>query len=147
MASMTRGTALVPTVAGVVALTGQQGLANIPEATELTLTDLLITASDYMYDRLKSQGIDPTALTNAEIYERCVAWHFLSILAESGLFFGDDDTEQGARYLARAEAYCDAVTPETSDGEVASDTPVVGNINKYPLLRSKYHYNKRSTLR
>ena len=144
---MTRGTALVPTVAGVVKLTGQQGLANIPEASELTLTDLLITASDYMFDKLKSKGVDPTALTNAEIYERCVAWHFLSILAESGLFFGDDDPDQGARYLARAEAYCEAVTPETSAGEVASDTPALGNLNKLPLLYDNSHYNKRSTLR
>ena len=144
MASMTRGTALVPTVAGVVALTAHQGLANIPEAAEVTLTDVLVSASDAVYDKIQGQGVDPTTLTNAEVYERCVAWHFLSILAETGVF-GDDEND-GARYMARAEAYCESVVPLTSESTVAANLPQMGNMHKTPLFAKNKFYDKRADL-
>lgn len=81
---MTRGTALVASVARVVQLTGVQGLPNLETDGELTVTDLLVTASDAIYDQLASEGVDPTDLANSEVYERAVAWHFLAILVING---------------------------------------------------------------
>ena len=81
---MTRGTALVATVARVVQLTGQQDLANLETGSELTLTELLVEASDAIYDQLEALGVDPTTLTNQLVYERAVAWYMLGNLAMLG---------------------------------------------------------------
>jgi len=78
--AMTRGTALVATVARVVQLTGRQDLANLETDGELTLTDVLVTASDAIFDQLEANGVDPTALTNQLIYESAVAHHFHALL-------------------------------------------------------------------
>lgn len=83
---MTRGQALVATVARVVELTGRTSLENLEvgDPPELDLESLLVTASDAIYDRLTADGIDPTALINQEVFERPVAWHFLALLAAHG---------------------------------------------------------------
>lgn len=85
MAAMTRGTALVANIAAVAALTGQADLAALEDDSELTVATLLIAASDAIYDQLKGDGIDPTDLDNAEVFERAVAWHFLATLSKLGM--------------------------------------------------------------
>lgn len=80
MASMTRGTKLVTTTARVTQLTGVQKLSNLEVGGGITLTDLLLVASDAIYDQLVREGETPSSMTNAEVYESAVAWHFLARL-------------------------------------------------------------------
>ena len=61
-----RGHALVPSVVRVVQLTGAQDLKNLEASGELNLADLLVTASDAIFDRLVADGLDPRVLANAE---------------------------------------------------------------------------------
>ena len=77
---MTRGTALVLTVARVTQLTGVQKLANLEVGSGITLTDLLVTASDAIYDQLERDGESPDEITNQTVFEKAVAWHFLALL-------------------------------------------------------------------
>jgi hypothetical protein len=81
---MTRGTALVATALRVTQLTGIQFLANLEAGAGITLTDLLTTASDAIYDQLDREGESPADLDNEEVYEKAVAWHFLAILVLGG---------------------------------------------------------------
>lgn len=83
---MTRGTPLVATVARVVQLTGVQGIPNLETGAggALTATDLLTSASDAIYDQLKMEGETPASMTNSEVYERAVAWHFVATLVIGG---------------------------------------------------------------
>lgn len=85
MSAMTRGVALVDNVGRVMVLTGRQGLANLEADGETSLPDLLISASDAIYDQLSGDNVDPTDLANAEVYERAVAWHFLALLVAHAL--------------------------------------------------------------
>lgn len=116
---MTRGSALVASIAAVVKLTGVQGLSSLEDAGELTVADLLKSASDIVYDRLEGDGIDPTALTNQTAYEQTVAWEFCSILGESGYLPQAEGDEDGlSRYRARAERHYKLVRPKTSDADM-----------------------------
>jgi len=122
---MTRGTALVATVARVVQLTGVLDLANLESDSELTLTDLLTTASDAIFDRLEADGIDPTALSNQTRFERAVAWEFLSILYSGGLLRAGADEPVGeafARSRLNVDRYYDQVRPATSGDDPARPT-------------------------
>ena len=74
--AINRGTALVATVLEVAQLTGMAGLDNL-SSSELVLTDVLVTASDTIHDRLKGDGVDP-ALLNADPFKRAVAYQFLA---------------------------------------------------------------------
>lgn len=103
---MTRGVALVATVADVVRLTQQTSLANLETDGELDLAAALITASDTIYDKLEVDGIDPTALTNEVVFERAVAWRLLAGLANLGHFSageGERSQEFYDRFLAHSE--------------------------------------------
>lgn len=91
---MVRGTALVATVARAVELTGRTTLPNLEAGGELDLTDILLTASDAIYDRLTADGIDPTDLSNAEVFERPVAWHFLALLAAQGFLSEEGQAQE-----------------------------------------------------
>lgn len=134
---MARGTPLVATIAAVVKLTGQQSLDQIVNlSSELTMTDLLTTASDVIYDKIEQAGIDPTLLTNQQVYERAVAWHFLSILAESGALNtgGEGPTETADRYELKSARYFAEVLPKSSADDVSrmgsESIPRIGNIHK-----------------
>ena len=139
---MTRGTALVATVADVAKLTGQAHLDNLNEDGELDLDDLLVTASDAIYDRLDADGRDPTALTNPEIYRRVVAWHFLALLAALGHFSGGEgerSQEFHDRFMALSDRYYEQFTrPRVGpDSPSRSDvgTPIVGNVTPRQIFR------------
>lgn len=80
---MTRGTALVTSVARVMALTAVQDLSGLASA-DFVIADQLIIASDIVYDRLVADGVDPTALSNADHYERTVAWVFVGRCCSAG---------------------------------------------------------------
>ena len=80
--AMTRGTALVATIAAVVDLTGVQDLSNLEADSELTVANLLVSASDAIYDQIEASVIDPTTLTNEEVYERAVASHAIALLVQ-----------------------------------------------------------------
>jgi len=144
---MARGTPLVATTAAVVVLTGQQGIDNIPFAAELTITDLLTTASDVIYDKLEQAGIDPTLLTNQQVYERAVAWHFLSILAEAGLLSVDGESAQEAadRYELKSNRYFREVLPKSSEDDVSrmgsESIPRVANLYRDSKVNGKYFYD------
>lgn len=130
---MTRGTALVTTVARVVQLTGQQDLANLESSGQLTVTDLLVTASDTIYDRLEGDGVDPTLLTNETAYERAVAWELLSSLFALG-YIGEDPQSDFERAQASVERHYAMVKPKTSAADAGrranEAVPVLGNFEQ-----------------
>lgn len=127
-----RGVPLVPTVARLVQLTGAQDLKNLEATGELKLTDLLVTASDGIFDRLLSDGIDPGALTMPEAYERAVAFTFLGILAAQSYLDGKEDAGTASqRHFALADRFYEHVRPKTgrSGPRAAGDgLPVVWNV-------------------
>lgn len=136
---MTRGTALVLTRARVVQLTGVQDLANLEADAELALTDLLVSASDAIYDQLDGDGIDPTKLSNEEVYERAVAWHFLALLAIGGYMpvpanlEPPRNAEGQADPFAWSDPHYKRVQPRLSEGDTPARAglpiPRVRNVN------------------
>jgi hypothetical protein len=78
--SWARGTSIVADLARVAQLTGQQDLANLEAGGEITIAQLLISASDSIYDQLQADGVDPTGITNETVYEEVVAWNLLARL-------------------------------------------------------------------
>ena len=149
MSSMTRGTALVATVARVTQLTGVQKLANLETGGELTLTDLLESASDAIYDQLVREGESPDDMTNAEVYESAVAWHFLARLVILGYIALPPGLEQPrnaegqADPFAWSDVYLKRVKPLYSGDE---DSPAaagerfgsVGNISDTALYGADF---------
>lgn len=110
--SWSRGTAIVTSIAQVTQLTGAQGLANLED--DLTATDLLLTASKEIYDRLVRDGLDPTdfAAETIDAFERAVAYTFLHHLSKHGhLGGGDADPE---RFVTEAERQYLNVRPKSS---------------------------------
>jgi hypothetical protein len=124
---MTRGTPLVATTAEVTQLTGQSGIDNLDEDGELEVDDILLTASDAIYDRLDADGIDPTTLTNPEVYRRVVAWHFLALLAALGHFSageGERSAEFFDRFMGLSDRYYEQFTrPRLSSGDSPARSP------------------------
>lgn len=128
-----RGVALVPTVKRVVQLTGVQDLKNLESSGELRLEELLLTASDAVFDRLTVDGVDPTTLTNAEVYERAVAYLFLGALAAQAYLDGREDAATvSQRHFELAERFYEQVKPRLTTGReprTAKDgLPVVVNL-------------------
>lgn len=154
---MTRGTALVATKARVVQLTGVQELAGLEASGELTLTDLLESASDAIYDQIEGDGIDPTALTNEEVYERAVAWHFLAVLVIVGYMQLPAGMEPPRNDQGQADPYAwsnphyQRVRPKLSTADaphVASQSvPRVGNITRRPLYGCPSFYDDLPNVR
>ena len=91
--SFRRNWPLVPSVERVVQLTGRTDLRNLEASGELALADLLLSASNTIYDRIQHvHKIAPERLKNPEVYENAVAWQFLAVLAEAGSL-GDELAE------------------------------------------------------
>jgi hypothetical protein len=112
-----RGKALVPTVARVVQLTGAQDLRNLEATGELKLEELLVTASDSVFDHLVSDGVDPVLLVNPEVYERAVAYTFLAVLAAQSYLDGNEDSATvSQRHFALADRFYDQVKPRLARG-------------------------------
>ena len=136
--AITRGTALVATVLEVAQLTGMAGLDNL-SSSELVLTDVLVTASDTIHDRLKGDGVDP-ALLNADPFKRAVAYQFLAILSAVGHVRtpGEDPDITTTRFVAMADrAYKDAPVDTTSGDEPRSAgeaLPAIGNLSELPNI-------------
>lgn len=128
-----RGVPLVPTVARLVQLTGAQDLKNLEASGELKLPDVLVTASDGIFDRLASDGIDPGALVTPEAYERAVAFTFLGILAAQSYLDGKEDASAASsRYFALADRFYEQVRPRAgrSGPRAAGDgLPIVRNLD------------------
>ncbi len=111
-----RGTALVPDVARVAQLTGATDLSNLESTGELRLADLLVSASDAIYDRLLVEGVVPHA-ADPRRFERAVAFQFLGLLAAQGHVFGEGETSEIAtlRFLELSERYYDQVRDQRDD--------------------------------
>ena len=111
--TMNRGVSLIASLREVSQLTGQvtRGL----ESPDLSLSDLLVSASDIVYDRLEGDGVDPTALESAP-FKKVVAYTFLAMLAASGLLrtAAEDPESVSARYLAMADRFYDQAPTRTT---------------------------------
>lgn len=134
-----RGVALVPSVRRVVELTSAMDLRNLEATGELRLEDLLVTASDAIFDRLVVDGIRPEALRNPEVYERAVAFQFLGLLAAQGYLGGQEDPETvSKRQLALSDRYYEQVRPQLTKGNeprtATEGLPWVVNIPHWGLL-------------
>lgn len=124
-----RGVPLVPTVARLVQLTGAQDLKNLEASGELKLADLLVTASDAVFDRLLADGIDPATLVAPEVYERAVAFMFLGILAAQSYLDGEEEAAAVARrHFELADRFYDQVKPRTTTPGLSREVPVVRNV-------------------
>lgn len=98
-----RGRPLVSTLARVVQLTGATDLRNLEAQGELSLEDLLVSASDAVLDRAAADGVEGLP---PELFERAVAFQFLGLLAAQGYLAGDDGTEGATqRFLALSDRY------------------------------------------
>jgi hypothetical protein len=126
--AITRGSALIAE-ADIVNLTGRQDLARLETGAEFDRAALLITATDWVYDRLVALGIDPSLLSNQTSYERAVARYFIFLLAEGGYLSGEDP----AVLEERAEKAFDEVRPTLSSGDEGINTagavPAIGNFD------------------
>ncbi len=122
---------LVPSVERVVQLTTRTDLKNLEASGELNLADVLVSASNAIHDALEKRGYAPERITNPEIYERAVAWHFLAVLAESGAL-GD---EQAEPLFARSDRYFEDVLPllEPDEPVAIEGVPEVANPTDPPF--------------
>ena len=131
--AITRGTALVATLKAVAQLTGQAGLDAL-ETSELVLADVLVSASDVVFDRLKGDGVDPALLTTSSAFERVAAWTFLGILAATGHVRtpGEDPETTAARFQALADKYYAEAPVDLSSGDepahAGHGVPSLGNM-------------------
>lgn len=148
MASMTRGTALVSTVAQATQLTGYQELANLEIGSGITLTDVLTTASDTVYDRLVSDGIDPTDLSNGEIFERAVAWAFIEILTAGGyLAVGNESNSEALDRVTRMfEQSYQRVRPSLTSDANEGRNPNEGPIHVANFEADMVYHNRSSSI-
>lgn len=150
---MTRGTPLVSDIAAVVVLTGQQDLANLETGSELTVADLLTSASDAIYDQLEGDGVDPTLLTNQEVYERAVAWFFLATLVMQAYIplpegLEPPKNEQGqADAYAWSDSYYNRVRPKLSSGDsprtAGEVVPQIANTTRKPRFGRNEFWSER----
>lgn len=116
MSAFQRGVALVPSLARVVQLTGAQDLRNLEVSGELKLEDLLVTASDGIFDRLVADGVDPSRLANPEVYERAIAYAFLAVLAAQSYLDGQEDAATvSQRHFALSDRFYEQVKPRLRD--------------------------------
>ena len=133
---MTRGGKLVPDVATITKLTGVPLLGNLEIQGDLTLDDVLVTANDWVHDKLEGKG-DPTKLTNEDRYERAVAWYFLSVLARTDSV---DEPETEMSFLEIAKEEFNEIRSQFSDSDDArkgnEGIPRVGNMSTSPLFGS-----------
>lgn len=148
-----KGTALpgITTIANVVDLTGQTDLANLEVDGELSIADLLVTASDTIRRQLVGDGIDPSLLTNEDDYKDAVAWHMLARLVIRGLLPVPDgqeyprNTEGQADPYAWSDVYYKRIRPELSSGDEPGRSgrsiPRVANVNRYPRFGSRDFYD------
>ncbi len=136
--AISRGTALVSTVREVTQLTGMGGLDGL-SSPELVLTDLLTTASDTIFDRLRGDGIDPTLL-DSDPFKRSIAYTFLALLAAVGHVRapGEDPDLTTNRFVQMADrAYKDAPVDTSSGDEpraAGEGLPAIGNLSELPAL-------------
>ena len=145
--AMTRGVALVANIAAVVALTSEQDLSNLEAGSELTVANLLVTASDAIFDQLRADNVDPTLLTNEEVYERAVAWHALAILVIRKYIPLPEGLEPPKNDLGHADPYTwsdiyySRVRPELSTGDEPSRAgqvvPRIANIRINPIINPR----------
>jgi hypothetical protein len=159
---MTRGVALVANIAAVVALTGEQDLANLEADSELTVATLLVSASDAIFDQLQADDVDPTLLSNQVVYERAVAWHFLAILVIRKYLPLPEGLEPPKNEIGHADPYTwsdpfySRVRPLLTTGDEPSRAgqvvPRVGNLRPNPIInrnriRGGSYYGDRPTKR
>lgn len=97
-----RGLALVSTTQRVVHLTGATDLRNLEASGELQIPELLVTASDAIYDRLRADGAEPSAMPHSAVYERAVAFQCLGLLASHGHLGGEAASD---RFFALSDRY------------------------------------------
>ena len=128
-----RDVPLVPTLERFVQLVPLADLRNLEASGELSMEELLRSASAAIYDKVRARGIPPERVVNAEIYERAVAEQLLGVLAEAG-YLGDVDAEV---HFARAEEYL-AVHPDLAEGDSPRVTdegiPAVQNPTDPPFM-------------
>ena len=142
--AIVRGTALAGLVEGdLVKLTGRQDLANLEADAELDLADMLVTASDWVYDRLTKAGVDPSLVTNEEVYKRAVATYVVAQLVD-GDYLGDD---QDAEVLfVRADKQFEEVRAELSEGPeprtAGEGVPSLGNVDRRPLVGNPSYWDR-----
>lgn len=123
---------LVPSVARVVQLAGRTDLKNLEASGELELADLLLSASNTIYDKFqKERRVPPERIRNPEVYERAVAWQFLAVLAESGAL----GEEQSEPLFARSDLYYHEVEPilEPDEAVAIEGVPEVMNPTDPPF--------------
>jgi len=117
----TRGVAQV-TAAEVINLTGQQELANLVGGDATYIDDLLVSASDAIFDQLDGQSVAPGLLTNAGYYDRAIAYHLLGMLYARGYIVAPENADVGTDPYSWSDPFYKRIKPRTS----ADDAPAHG---------------------
>ena len=128
-----RDVPLIPTLERFVQLVPLADLRNLEASGELSLEELLRSASATVYDMVRAGGVPPELVLNPQIYEKAVASQVLGLLAEAG-HLGDQDAQV---HFARVEQHL-AVHPELAEGDAPRVTvegiPAVQNPSDPPFL-------------
>ena len=135
-----RGTALVPSLQRVAALTGAVHLENLEADGQLRLSDLLVSASDAILDRAWAEG-DVLEGVDPKLFERAVAFQFLGLLAAQNYLTSGDSAETATeRYFALSDRFYRQVRARRSDGEAGpvrrTGIPALGSLPPNPYRAS-----------
>lgn len=118
--TFTRGTALVANIAAMRQLTGLVDLANLESDAELSVANVLTTASDAIYDQLEADGHDPTLISNETVFERAVAWHAAALLVLAGTLEPPEGREFPNDPYAWSDPFYERVRAKLSTGDRAA---------------------------
>lgn len=116
--SWSKGTPLVATVAELRQLTGVTDLANLEGDSELTLTNVLTTASDQLFVYLEDQGVNPTLLQNSADFKHAVAAHAIAMLTKARHLLPPEGQLAPLDPFAWSEPLLKRVRPKLADNSV-----------------------------
>lgn len=144
MVAFVRGTPLVATVASAEAIVGEQFLRSIEASSgtdPLSLADTLLAASDAIYDQVdalvRASGAQVSDVTNAEIYQRAVAWHFLALVVMRGWCPAPKGRDAPSHPFEWSDPFLERVRPRLAGAraaEVLPATPRVANTTRFSLF-------------
>jgi len=116
--------------ADVANLVGLPNLSNLEASEEITLDTFVLSAHQEVFERLRSNGVDPARLTNADRLRRAVALIAVADAADVGQVSG----VEGATLRGRGEMLVDRFVPvyaQDADAprKAAEGFPTVGHLH------------------
>ena len=151
---LVRGTAIL-VKADLPKLTGRLHLTNLEVPTGFDLDDVLVEASDWIFDLIESSlgTAAPGNLENAAGYKRAAAHYALALLTQ-GKNFNALDEEDAQALFDRAMSFFEQIKPQLTEGNeprtAGEGALAIGNLDRRSLLRGgrrDEHWGDRSRRR